>query len=142
MNKVYLIGNLTRDVELAQTPSGVAVARFSIAVSRQYQDSNGERQTDFFNCVAWRGLAETIAKYCKKGSKVAVFGSIQLRNYEDNQGIKRQAVDIIVQDCEFLTPKQEELTENRKELTENRKTSTKSKPTLTPVEVDEDIFPF
>ena len=134
MNKVYLIGNLTRDVELAQTPSGVAVARFSIAVSRQYQDSNGERQTDFFNCVAWRGLAETIAKYCKKGSKVAVCGSIQLRNYEDNQGIKRQAVDIIVQDCEFLTPKQEE-------LTENRKTSTKSKPTLTPVEIDEDL-PF
>jgi single-strand DNA-binding protein len=134
MNKVYLIGNLTRDVELAQTPSGVEVARFSIAVSRQYQDSNGERQTDFFNCVAWRGLAETIAKYCKKGSKVAVCGSIQLRNYEDNQGIKRQAVDIIVQDCEFLTPKQEE-------LTENRKTSTKSKPTLTPVEIDEDI-PF
>ena len=134
MNKVYLIGNLTRDAELAETPSGVAVARFSIVVSRQYQDSNGERQTDFFNCVAWRGLAETIAKYCKKGSKVAVFGSIQLRNYEDNQGIKRQAVDIIVQDCEFLTPKQEE-------LTENRKTSTKSKPTLTPVEIDEDI-PF
>ena len=132
MNKVYLIGNLTRDAELAETPSGVAVARFSIAVSRQYQDSNGERQTDFFNCVAWRGLAETIAKYCKKGSKVAVCGSIQLRNYEDNQGIKRQAVDIIVQDCEFLTPKQEE-------LTENRKTSTKSKPTLTPVEIDEDL---
>ena len=134
MNKVYLIGNLTRDAELAETPSGVAVARFSIAVSRQYQDSNGERQTDFFNCTAWRGLAETIAKYCKKGSKVAVCGSIQLRNYEDNQGIKRQAVDIIVQDCEFLTPKQEE-------LTENRKTSTKSKPTLTPVEIDEDL-PF
>ena len=134
MNKVYLIGNLTRDVELAQTPSGVEVARFSIAVSRQYQDSNGERQTDFFNCVAWRGLAETIAKYCKKGSKVAVCGSIQLRNYEDNQGIKRQAVDIIVQDCEFLTPKQEE-------LTENRKTSTKFKPQLTPVELD-DTIPF
>lgn len=134
MNKVYLIGNITRDVELAQTPSGVEVARFSIAVSRQYQDSNRERQTDFFNCVAWRGLAETIAKYCKKGSKVAVCGSIQLRNYEDNQGIKRQAVDIIVQDCEFLTPKQEE-------LTENRKTSPKSKPTLTPVEIDDDI-PF
>ena len=134
MNKVYLIGNLTRDAELAETPSGVAVARFSVAVSRQYQDSNGERQTDFFNCVAWRGLAETIAKYCKKGSKVAVCGSIQLRNYEDNQGIKRQAVDIIVQDCEFLTPKQEE-------LTENRKTSTKSKPQLTPVELD-DTIPF
>ena len=134
MNKVILSGNLTKDPEYQKTNSGISVARFSIAVSRQYQDGNGERQTDFFNCTAWRGLAETIAKYCKKGSKVAVFGSIQLRNYEDNQGIKRQAVDIIVQDCEFLTPKQEE-------LTENRKTSTKSKPQLTPVELD-DTIPF
>ena len=105
MNKVYLIGNLTRDAELQQTPSGIAVCKFSIAVSRQYADANGEKQTDFFNCTAWRGLGETIGKYCKKGNKVAVCGSIQLRNYEDNQGIKRQAVDIIVNDVEFLTPK-------------------------------------
>lgn len=105
MNKVFLIGNLTRDPELTETPSGVAVCRFSIAVNRNYTSQDGERQTDFFNCTAWRSMAETVARYTKKGNKVAVSGSIQLRNYEDNQGVKRTAVDIIVQDVEFLTPK-------------------------------------
>lgn len=105
MNKVFLIGNLTRDPELTETPSGVAVCHFAIAVNRNYSSQDGERQTDFFNCTAWRTTAETVARYTKKGNKVAVSGSIQLRNYEDNQGAKRTAVDIIVQDVEFLTPK-------------------------------------
>ena len=94
MNKVFLIGNLTRDPELTETPSGVAVCHFAIAVNRNYSSQDGERQT-----------AETVARYTKKGNKVAVSGSVQLRNYEDNQGVKRTAVDIIVQDVEFLTPK-------------------------------------
>lgn len=114
MNRIFLIGNLTRDPELNETSSGVAVCRFSIAVGRNYTDANGEKQTDFFNCVAWRGLAESIFHYCKKGNKVAVSGSIQLRNYEDNQGIKRTAVDIVVQDVEFLTPKAQEEEEPRR----------------------------
>jgi single-strand DNA-binding protein len=105
MNKVFLIGNLTRDPELTETPSGVAVCHFAIAVNRNYASQDGERQTDFFNCTAWRGQAETIACFTKKGHKMSVIGSIQLRNYEDNQGVKRTAVDIIVQDVEFLTPK-------------------------------------
>ena len=104
-NKVFLIGNLTHDPELTETPSGVSVCKFSIAVKRAYSQGEGESQTDFFNCTAWRGLAETIARYTKKGNKIAVVGSIQLRNYEDNKGIKRTAVEIIVQDVEFLTPK-------------------------------------
>lgn len=108
MNKVFFIGNLTRDPELTETMSGVSVCRFSIAVNRNYTSGDGERQTDFFNCTAWRGLAETVAQYCSKGNKVAVTGSIQLRGYEDNQGIKRTAVDIIVQEVEFLTPKTEQ----------------------------------
>lgn len=102
MNKVFLIGNLTRDPDLTETPSGVKMCRFSIAVNRSYTDGNGERQTDFFNCVAWRGLGENVARYCVKGNKIAVTGSIQLRNYEDNKGVKQTTVDIIVQDCEFL----------------------------------------
>ena len=105
MNKVFFIGNLTRDPELTETPSGVAVCRFSIAVQRAYTNGDGERQADFFNCTAWRGLAETIAKYCKKGNKISLIGSIQLRNYEDNEGIKRMAVDVIANEVEFLTPK-------------------------------------
>lgn len=105
MNKVFLIGNLTRDPELTETSSGIPVCHFSIAVNRNYSSQDNERQTDFFNCTAWRATAETIARYTKKGNKVAVSGSVQLRNYEDNQGVKRTAVDIIVQDIEFLTPK-------------------------------------
>ena len=106
MNKVFLIGNLTRDPELSETAGGVPVCHFSIAVNRNYSSQDGERQTDFFNCTAWRAMAESIARYTKKGKKVAVVGSIQLRNYEDNQGVKRTAVDIIAQDVEFLSPRE------------------------------------
>lgn len=105
MNKVFLIGNLTRDPEVTTTASGVNVCRFAIAVNRGYASRDGERQTDFFNVTAWRELGDRVAQYQKKGNKVAVTGSIQIRNYEDNQGVKRTAVDIIAQDVEFLTPR-------------------------------------
>ncbi|MBO5327585.1 MAG: single-stranded DNA-binding protein [Clostridia bacterium] len=105
MNKVFLIGNLTRDPELTETSSGVAICRFAIAVNRNYSGPDGERKTDFFNVTAWRGLGENVARYAKKGNKVAVVGSIELRNYEDSTGAKRTAVDIVAQDVEFLTPK-------------------------------------
>ncbi|MDE5896807.1 MAG: single-stranded DNA-binding protein [Clostridia bacterium] len=103
MNKVFLIGNLTRDPELTETSGGVSVCHFAIAVNRSYTSSDGERQTDFFNVTAWRGLAENVSRFTKKGSKVAVSGSVQIRNYEDNQGVRRTAVDVIAQDVEFLT---------------------------------------
>ena len=106
MNKVFLIGNLTRDPELSETASGVSVCHFSIAVNRSYSSQDGDRQTDFFNVTAWRGLADNVSRYTKKGSKVAVSGSIQIRTYEDNQGIRRTAVDIMAQDIEFLTTKE------------------------------------
>lgn len=105
MNKVFLIGNLTRDPELVETANGVTLCRFSIAVNRNYKGSDEERKTDFFNCVAWRGLGETVARWTKKGNKVAVSGSIELRDYEDAQGTKRTGVDIVAQDVEFLTAK-------------------------------------
>ena len=108
MNKVFLIGNLTRDPEISQTNGGVSVCHFAIAVNRPYTSQDGERQTDFFNVTAWRGLADTIARCVKKGSKVAVSGSIQMRNYEDNQGQRRTAVDIIAQDVEFLSPRNQD----------------------------------
>lgn len=108
MNKVFLIGNLTRDPELTETSGGVSICRFAIAVNRSYSGADGERKTDFFNCMAWRGLAETVARNTHKGNKVAVSGSIELRNYEDSKGVKRVAVDIQVQDVEFLTPRQSE----------------------------------
>ena len=105
MNKVFLIGNLTRDPELTETAGGIKICRFAIAVNRTYSGSDGERKTDFFNIVAWRGLGETVARFAKKGNKVAVSGSIELRNYEDSQGVRRTGIDIVAQDVEFLTPR-------------------------------------
>ncbi len=105
MNKVILVGNLTRDPELTETPSGVAVCRFSIAVQRDYASSDGTREADFFNVTVWRGRAENCGKYLKKGNKVAIVGSIQTRSYEDKDGIKRNVTDIIANEVEFLTPK-------------------------------------
>ena len=95
MNKVILVGNLTRDPELTETPSGVAVCRFSIAVQRDYASSDGTREADFFNVTVWRGRAENCGKYLKKGNKVAIVGSIQTRSYEDKDGIKRNVTDIL-----------------------------------------------
>ena len=140
MNKVFLIGNLTRDPELTETASGVPVCHFAIAVNRNYATQDGERQTDFFNCTAWRAMAETIARYTKKGKKVAVTGSIQLRNYEDNQGVKRTAVDIIAQDVEFLSPKDSD--DSFDEIADAPRQSTqKRKPVLEAMDDDSDI-PF
>lgn len=144
MNKVFLIGNLTRDPELTETSSGVSVCRFSIAVNRGYTDSNGERQTDFFNCTAWRGVGENVAQYCSKGNKVAVSGSIQIRNYEDNEGIRRTVVDIVAQEVEFLSTKSasnnDDYAPPRGSVSQGR-TARKSKPILQSFDDDGDI-PF
>lgn len=103
MNHVYLIGNLTRDPEVKSTNAGIKVCNFSIAVNRRMK-SNGEQQTDFFNIVAWRQLAELCEKYLSKGKKVAVSGSIQTRTYEAQDGSKRSAFDILADEVEFLSP--------------------------------------
>ncbi|MCL2369825.1 MAG: single-stranded DNA-binding protein [Firmicutes bacterium] len=104
MNKVILIGNLTRDPELTTTSGGVALCKFAIAVSRSYTNSNGEREADFFNVVCWRGLAENVAKYLTKGKKVGICGSIQTRTYDAQDGTRRYAIDIAADDVEFLSP--------------------------------------
>lgn len=141
MNKVFLIGNLTRDPELTETPSGVAVCHFSIAVNRNYSSGDGERQTDFFNCVAWRGLGETIARYTKKGKKVAITGTIQTRTYENNQGVKVPAIDIVAQDVEFLSPKEGGDGFDDAPPANVGASAPRRKPTLQPMDDDSDI-PF
>ncbi|NLC16273.1 MAG: single-stranded DNA-binding protein [Clostridiales bacterium] len=104
MNKVILIGNLTRDPELSQTTGGIPYCRMSIAVNRNYLSADGERLTDFFNIVTWRGLAENCHKYLRKGSKIGVCGTLQTRSYEQD-GIKRYITEIVAEEVEFLTPK-------------------------------------
>ena len=103
MNKVYLIGNLTRDPEISTTTSGISVCRMSIAVSRRFANAEGGRDADFFNVTAWRGTADNCAKFLKKGNKIAVSGSIQTRNYEKADGTKGFSIDIVADEVEFLS---------------------------------------
>lgn len=107
MNKVFLIGNLTRDPEMRSTQSGIPVCNFSIAVNRRFRNAQtGQQETDFFNIVAWRQLAELCSRYLTKGRKVAVLGSIQTRTYEAQDGSKRSAFDIVADEVEFLSAQQ------------------------------------
>ena len=102
MNKVILVGNLTRDPELTETPSGVAVCRFAIAVSRDYASSDGTRETDFFNITVWRGRAENCGKYLAKGRLVGVHGSIETDSYTDKDGNRRNTWNVLASGVEFL----------------------------------------
>jgi len=107
MNKIMLIGNLGRDPEMNYTPSGVAVTKFSLAVSHSSKTASGERQTEteWFNIVAWRNLAETCNSYLKKGNKVFIEGRLTLRKYTDRTGVERTSLEVIANDMEMLTPK-------------------------------------
>ena len=108
MNKVFLIGNLTKDPEMRSTQSGVAVCNFTIAVNRRFRNAQtGQQETDFLNVIAWRQLAELCNKYLAKGRKVAVTGSIQTRTYEAKDGSKRTTWDIVADEVEFLTQNQQ-----------------------------------
>lgn len=106
MNKVILIGNLTRDPELNTTNSGISVCRFALAVQRRFTNANGEREADFLDIVVWRAQGENCAKYLKKGSKCCVVGQIQKRSYEAQDGTKRYITEIVADEVEFLSTKQ------------------------------------
>ena len=105
MNKVILIGNLTRDVELTTTSNGTSIAKFSLAVNRNFKNSEGERDADFINIIAWRELGERCAEYLAKGKKAGVVGSIQSRSYETQDGDKRYVTEVVASEVEFLTPR-------------------------------------
>lgn len=100
-NKVILLGRITRDLELKTTPSGVSVLSFSVAVDRKYQAKGEERKADFFNCVAWRDLAEHIARHWIKGKPILVEGELQNRDYADKNGVKRIITEVIVDRVAF-----------------------------------------
>jgi len=106
MNKIFLVGNLTRDPELSTTPNGIPVCKFAVAVNRHRakQEGNSTETADFFNLVVWRQVGENCAKYLKKGNKVAICGSVQNRTYEQD-GVKKFYSEVVADDVEFLTPK-------------------------------------
>ena len=136
MNKVILIGRLTKDPELTTTGSGISVCRFALAVDRKFTNADGEKEVDFLNIVAWRGLAENCNKYLRKGNKCGVVGSIQTRSYDAADGTKKYLTEIIAKEIEFLSSK----TENEnKPQTESKKRQEVMK-NFTPI--DDSQLPF
>ena len=105
MNKAILVGRITADLELKKTQSGVSVCSFTVAVNRRFSESSGERKADFINCVAWRQTAEFICNYFAKGRMIGLVGSIQTRDWTDNEGRKRYATEVIVDEAYFTESK-------------------------------------
>lgn len=102
LNKVVLIGRLVKDPEIKNTSSQVTVGKFTLAVDRKFKNQNGERETDFINCVAWRQNANFIGQYFHKGSKIAIVGNIQTRSYDDNNGKRQYVTEVVVDEADFV----------------------------------------
>lgn len=106
LNRVVLIGRLTKDPELRYTPSGVAVASFTLAVDRNFKNANGEREADFIPCVVYRQLAELCANYLAKGRVAAVDGRLQIRTYDTQDGQRRWVTEVVAENVRFLSPRE------------------------------------
>lgn len=105
MNRVVLVGRLTKDPDLRYTPNGVAVATFTLAVNRTFTNQQGEREADFINCVIWRKPAENVANFLKKGSLAGVDGRLQTRNYEGQDGKRVYVTEVVADSVQFLEPR-------------------------------------
>lgn len=102
INNVTIIGRTTKDIELRATSSGTNNASFTLAVERNFKNANGEKETDFINCVAWRKTAEILAQYASKGSLIGVRGRIQTRNYENNQGVRVYVTEVVADEVQLI----------------------------------------
>ena len=138
MNKVIEIGRSTKDVELKQTTSGTSVVELSIAVKREFKNASGEYESDFFTCIAYGKLAETISVYVKKGDMIGVVGRLQTRNYTNREGKKIYVTEIIVENVEFLQTKRDEKPTNGVKKTD---TDPFNEPKWEEVDLDEGL-PF
>ena len=143
MNKVLLIGNLTKDPELSTTTNGVSLCRFSLAVQRRFAGQDGEREADFINIVVWRAQADNCYKYLKKGSKCGVVGSLQTRSYDAQDGTKRYSTDVVAEEVEFLSTKGSSNSEESFEPSETGSKSSGKNDVVNKFEpIDDDNLPF
>jgi single-strand DNA-binding protein len=148
MNRVVLVGRLTRDPELKYTPSGVAVATFTLAVNRTFTNAQGEREADFINCVVWRKPAENVSNYLKKGSLAGVDGRVQSRSYDGQDGKRVYVTEVVAESVQFLESRNsgngtedQQQSNNRSNNSNNFRTSdNERKPT--PIDVNDDDLPF
>ena len=121
MNRVNLLGRITKDIELKETQTGVKFVRFGIAVNRNFKNEDGEYEADFFNVVAWRKTAEFINDYFKKGSRIAISGRLQMNKYTDKDGNERTGVEIVAEDIDFIDKKGETETNTNEPVEEKTK---------------------
>ncbi|EHD5083654.1 single-stranded DNA-binding protein [Listeria monocytogenes] len=159
MNRVVLVGRLTKDPELRYTPAGVAVATFTLAVNRTFTNQQGEREADFINCVVWRKPAENVANFLKKGSMAGVDGRVQTRNYEDSDGKRVFVTEVVAESVQFLDPKNNNVEgttsnnyQNQSNYSNNNKTSSYRADTSQksdsfanegkPIDINPDDLPF
>lgn len=135
INSVTLIGRLTKDPELKYTNSGLAYARFTIAVNRKFKNQNGERDADFINCVIWRQQAENFSNWCFKGANVGVSGSLQTSNFENQQGQRVYLTDVIVDTFQLLEKREgghQQSVDNQPDFGRN----------ASPMDISDDDLPF
>lgn len=146
LNKVILIGRLTRDPELRYTPNGVAVAKFTLAVDRSRTNRQGERETDFIDIVVWQKQAETVANFLGKGRLVAVDGRLQIRSYDDNQGVKRKVAEVVAERVQFLDRPKEGFTPSglgqQQQQQQQQQQSAEGSPFGTDISFNDEDIPF
>ena len=136
MNRTVLVGRLTKDPELRYTPNGVAVANFTIAVNRPFQNQQGENEADFINCVVWRKAAENLANYQKKGNRIGVDGRIQTRSFENQEGKRIFVTEVVAENIQFLEPK----SSNSKPQSQQQ--NNQPQQVGEPVDLSDDDLPF
>ena len=136
MNRVILIGNLTKDPELSTTNSGINYCRFTLAVPKRFVGSTGERDAEFINIVVWRTQADNCHKYLKKGSKAGVVGSIQTRSYDAQDGTKRYVTEVVADEVEFLSSRSADTINDTTDTADTTSGSSELEP------IDDDTLPF
>lgn len=140
LNRVILIGRLTRDPELRYTPNGTATANFNLAVDRPFANGNGEREADFIPIVTWRQLAETCANYLRKGRLTAIEGRIQVRNYENNEGKRVYVTEVVADNVRFLESNRDQ--NHQESNTPPRNNNEPFPDDGKPIEILDDDLPF
>jgi len=145
LNNTVLVGNLTKEVDLRYTSNGTATGNFTLAVSRAFKNAAGEKETDFINCVIWRKQAEALANYTSKGSKLAVRGRIQTRNYDNKEGQKVYVTEVVVEEFTFLDSKKDSGTSYSKPKPKNDTLMYNTDPfdkSGTPIDISNSDLPF
>ena len=140
INNVTLIGHLTKDVELKYTPANQAVAQFTLAVNRTFKNANGERESDFINCVIWRKSAENFANWAKKGALIGITGRIQTRNYENAQGQRVYVTEVIAENFQMLESRNQQQAQQQAQPQQAKQPDPFSGGT--PMSLNDDSLPF